>query len=70
MVGRSTNRKLVAMCALTSFVFAPGRQHCTLAVASIGLHMLHVIDIRETFECAHLKFAVYGCKQLQASKHR
>ena len=54
-------------CALTLSVFAPGRQHCTLAVASIALHMLHMIDICEIFECANLKFMVYGCKQLQAS---
>ena len=25
-----------------------------------GLHMLHDIDLREIFECAHLKFTVSG----------
>ena len=24
---------------------------------------VHEIDLREIFECAHLKFTVYGCKQ-------
>ena len=40
--------------------------------ASTGLHMLHDIDLREIFECAHLKFTVSGrSKQAtkQANKH-
>ena len=47
--------------ASTSVVFTPGPLRCTLTVA---LHrpshqcFMHDFDIREIFECAHLKFTV------------
>ena len=47
----------------TSVVFAPGPLRCSLTVA---LHrpshqcFMHDFDIREIFECAHLKFLVSG----------
>ena len=49
--------------ASTSVVFAPGPLRCTLTVA---LHrpshqcFMHDFDIREIFECVHLKFPVSG----------
>ena len=59
----SVEAQTSATRASTSVVFAPGPLHCTLTVA---LHrpshqcFMHDFDIREIFECAHLKFTVSG----------
>ena len=59
----SVEAQTSATRASTSVVFAPGPLRCTLTVA---LHwpshqcFMHDFDIREIFECAHLKFTVSG----------
>ena len=55
--------QISATRASTSVIFASGPRYCTLTVA---LHWPH-IDLREIFECAHLKFTVSG-RSKQASK--
>ena len=65
MVGRSTNQKYVARRALTSLrVTDAALRHGNSQLITC---FVQEIDLRETFECAHLKFTVYGRKQ--ASKH-
>ena len=55
----SVEAQTSATRASTSVVFAPGPRYCTLTVALHWPHMFHV-DLREIFECAHLKFMVSG----------
>ena len=55
----SVEAQTSATRASTSVIFAPGPRYCTLTVALHWPHMLHV-DLREIFECAHLKFTVSG----------
>ena len=55
----SVEAQTSATRASTSVVFAPGPRCCTLTVALHWPNMLHV-DLREIFECAHLKFTVRG----------
>ena len=65
----SVEAQTSSMRASTSVVFAPGPLRCTLTVAlHRALHrpshqwqcFMHDFDIREIFECAHLKFMVSG----------
>ena len=59
----SVEAQTSATRASTSVVFALGPRPRTLTVALhavTGLRMLYDIDIREIFECAHLKFMVSG----------
>ena len=58
MVGRSTNQKLPHVLELPVTDAALGHGNSQLNM----LHM-HEIDLCEIFECAHLKFTVYGRKQ-------
>ena len=39
-----------------------------MVIASNMLHV-HKIDLREIFECAHLKFTVYGRKHIRMLTH-
>ena len=41
-------------------VFAPVADTALRQQRPTGLHMLHHIDLREIFECTHLKFTVSG----------
>ena len=54
MVGRSTNQKLPHVLYLPS-----GSPTLHLGITCF----VHEIDLHEIFECAHLKFTVYGRKQ-------
>ena len=62
----SVEAQISAMRASTSVVFASGPRYCTLTVALHWPQMLYV-ELREIFECAHLKFMVSG-RSKQASK--
>ena len=63
----SVEAQISATQASTSVVFASGPQYCTLTVTFHWPHMVHV-NLREIFECAHLKFTVSG-QSKQASIH-
>ena len=56
----SVEAQTSAMHASTSVVFAPGPLHCTLTVVlhpSDDQCFMHDFNIRELFECAHLRVA-------------
>ena len=54
----SVEAQTSATHASTPVVFTLGPRRCTLTVRA--LHCVHDIDIREIFECAHLKFPLSG----------
>ena len=65
----SAEAQISATRASTSVVFTSGPRYCTLTVAFHWPHMVHV-DLREIFECAHLKFTVSGrAKQASIDTH-